>query len=590
MKILGLNLTRTSDDRPLDDGASVLLVDGVPVVGIAEERLNRRKHSPGVARSVRYCLSAAKTDLAEIDHVVVSNCCDTPATERTASAILRDEGLDIGPDRIVVCLSHHLSHAASAFIASPFDAALSVVADHEGNIIGPRTHPDYWRNRVERTSVFRCHRKTSGSRGVALSPSRRYAEGPDVLGLGSAYAYVTRWLGLGRYHEAGQTMALAAFGRNRLSEVELFRWIDGDIATAMAQRNDDKPGAVSDWLREQVDHGGQGAEWISASRPDFPDRGFLDCAEPNDLQYEVAHVAQRSLEQALAQIVRDNTTATGNDAVCLAGGVALNCVANARLARELGPGRLFVQPAASDVGQCLGNALWAYHHLTPAPSAWTMTHAYLGRQYDPDEIRAALGRHSDTITACQVTDVAAVAAEVIANGAVVGWFQGGCELGPRALGHRSILADPRTPEAKSRLDTSIKRRASFRPYAPAVPVEHAVDWFDVEPAELAGVGSPLNFMLMSVPVRPDVRDLLPSVVHVDGSARVQVVHHDIDPLFHALLTSFGRRTTVPVLLNTSFNPAGEPIVEDPDDAVSAFLQMSLDYLFIGEMMVTRSAR
>ncbi|MGP4014654.1 carbamoyltransferase family protein [Saccharopolyspora sp. 5N708] len=589
MKILGLNLTRTSDGRPLDDGASALLVDGVPVVGIAEERLTRRKHSPGVARSVQYCLSAAKADLAEIDHVVVSNCCDTPATAETASALLRDEGLDIGPDQITVCPSHHLSHAASAFFASPFGASLSVVADHEGNIIGPRTHPDYWRNRVERTSAFRCHRTAGGNGGVAISPSRRYAAGPDVLGLGSAYAYVTRWLGLGRYHEAGQTMALAAFGRGSLSGVELFRQVDGEIVSAIAQRNDDKPSAVGDWLRAEVGRNGQQAEWPSVGTPGFPDRGFPDCAQPVDLQHEVAHVAQRSLEQTLVQIVRDNITEVGYDAVCLAGGVALNCVANGRLARELGPGRLFVQPASSDVGQGLGNALWAHHHLTSEPFEWTMTHAFLGRQYSPDEIRAALGRHSDTISACQLTDVADVAAEVIANGAIVGWFQGGSELGPRALGHRSILADPRTPQAKIRLDTSIKRRAAFRPYAPAVPVEHAGDWFDVEPAELAQAGSPLDFMLMSVPVRPDVRDLVPSVVHVDGSARAQVVRPDVDPLFHALLTSFGRRTSVPVLLNTSFNPAGEPIVESPDDAVNAFLRMGLDYLFIGEMMVTRRA-
>lgn len=572
MNILGLNLTTTSTGLRLDDGSAVLLQNGVPVVAIAEERLNRSKHSGGVAASVRYCLDTVGAELDDVDVIAVTSCCDTPPTPEGAACALANEGLTVSPERIAACPSHHLAHAASAFFASGFETAVVVVADNEGNILGRRTGADYWQNSLERTSTWRC-RIGWNRHAPAMDLLERHGDRPGELSLGAAYNYFTKWLGLRSYHEAGQTMALAAYATGLFPPGRLFQWHDDRLVCTLEQDHEDKPAAVRRWFQgvHGVDIGpGRSPSW-----------------DADDMQREVAGLAQAELEAALVQTVRRAVETTGVTKVCLAGGVALNCVANTRILRDLALDDLFVQPASSDVGQSLGVALWAQHCRQRSAGAWRMTHAGLGRSWPDHQVRSAVEPLRPAgWTARRSVDAAADAAELLARGAIVGWHQGGAEYGPRALGQRSILADPRDPATKPRLDHEIKRRAPYRPYAPSVLAEQASEWFDVRDGENVP-GSPLDFMLLAVDVRHERRCLVPAVVHVDGTARVHLVRHTTNPRFHRLIRWFTELTGVPLVLNTSFNPAGSPIVETPQDSVDGFLTMGLDVLVIEDWIVTR---
>ena len=292
------------------------------------------------------------------------------------------------------------------------------------------------------------------------------------------------------------------------------------------------------------------------------------------------------LEEAILHIARHarNTLDTPN--LCLAGGVALNAVANTRLATDGPFDHLWVQPAAGDAGGALGAALWAWHDVLDHPRSPSPFRCDLGRSWSAgttadllDDLRAphTLLDHPDWLE--QVVDD-------LEGGGVVGWFQGPSEYGPRALGHRSILADPRGEGTRDRVNRRIKYREAFRPFAPAVTAEAADTYFDIHPA-LAG---PVRHMVATARVRPEHRPVLSAVTHVDGTARVQVVHREQSPDFHALLTAFGARTGLPVLLNTSFNLKGDPMVDTPIDALAALHSSDLDAVYVGRHRVTRSDR
>ncbi|MEY9967542.1 carbamoyltransferase [Streptacidiphilus sp. MAP12-16] len=571
MYTLGLNLTRTATGIYLHDGAAALLLNGVPIAAVAEERLTRRKHCGGVANAARYCLSAAGIDLAEVDAVAVSICCEVSPSPRWAAQALRRQGLAVRDDQVVVVPSHHLSHAASAFLASPFPEAITVVADNEGNILGPRRRRDYWLNALERTTVWAC--RDDGESPPELKRIASHGDSPDVLSLGAAYGYFTRWLGYSSYHDAGQTMALAAYGSGKWAETDLFDWQDGRLVCRLPQQHQNKNEATAAWLRSEL------GVTAAAREPGSP----LD-----EVHFEVAALAQAALERALLRLVGDAVERTGIRSVCLAGGVALNCVANHRITRELGLDALFVQPAASDVGQALGNALWAHRFHLDGPRSWSMTSSALGRTYTAAEVAAALAARGDQVRIEHANDDLAEAALRLASGQVIGWFTGGSEYGVRALGHRSILADPRRADTKVRLDTEIKQREPFRPYAPSVTSRTAADWFDLRPSEQVP-GAPAGFMLQATAALPGQRERIPAVVHADGSARVHVVRPETNPRYHALIERFADLSGVPVLLNTSFNAAGNPIVETPADAVAEFLALGLDALVFDGLVVTRTS-
>lgn len=576
MKVLGLTLTRTRTGVELDDGACALVINGACTVAIAEERLNRRKYSGGVRQAMDYCLAAAGLRLADLDRIVASLCTDLPPTAAFVVEALAAQGVEVPPDRVVACPSHHLSHAASSFLCSPFEEAVVLVADNMGNALGNSLADPLWRTPFERTSLYHARQRPGASPDFTLLS--RHGAGAGDLGLGAAYHYFTRWLGFDSYHEAGQVMALAAGSTGAFSHVRLFEWRHGQLACRMPQDHLDKAGAVRRFVRAETG--------IDPGPPPDPRAGF------GPIHAEVAGLVQGELERVWVELVDGALAATGARHVCLAGGVALNCIANTRLVTApVLAGRLdglFVQPASSDVGQALGNALWGYHTGAPRPLRRVFASDSLGRSYGAGEIAAAVAAVPG-LRVRAVADPGGEAARRVAAGDIIGWFQGGAEFGPRALGHRSIIGDPRTLETKRRLDRDIKRRAAFRPYAPALLRSEAAAWIDLSPEQMRVGEAPLRLMLLAPAIRPDLRARVPAVVHLDGSARCQIVEDGAGEGLAPLVAAFHRRTGIPLVLNTSFNGPGEPIVETPADAVRALFDLNLDALFIGHLEVCREA-
>jgi carbamoyltransferase len=262
----------------------------------------------------------------------------------------------------------------------------------------------------------------------------------------------------------------------------------------------------------------------------------------------------------------------------MAGGVALNCVANARILRETPFEELYVMPNAGDRGLSAGGALYGYHVILEGKERHPPRHDYLGRSYTPREIEDDLSK-AGNVRFRKSDDIATECAELLAGGKIIGWVQGGAEFGPRALGHRSLLADPRTAASKERLDREIKHREWFRPYSPSVLAERAGEYFEMKGA------SP--YMLQAVTARPIARQKAQAIVHVDGSARVQTVEREVEPLYHRLISRFEQLTSLPLVLNTSFNGYGEPMVETPADAAKAFESMRFDALAVGDYVAWR---
>jgi carbamoyltransferase len=462
---------------------------------------------------------------------------------------------------------HHLAHAASAFFASGFEEAAVLVMDAQGPYPpGSRASTSYWRGA-----------------GASLVPIRAVKEeGPFCWqSLGHFYSAISYYLGFGRYQE-GHTMALSAYGGpSRLCDAvdTLLR----PLAQGFAVDSDfihftyaTRYGARYGWKVEPRRLAYLQDRYAEMLGPLREPGALVDQRVRN-----LAWCAQARLEETVVHIGRELHEATGLDRVCLAGGIALNGAANHRLLIE-GPFRaLFIQPAANDSGQALGKLLYRVCAELRLRKPWKMEHAYLGPEYSEQAVAAAL-RETDGVRHEKLTAPVLIRETVdrIASGKVVAWFEGGSEIGPRALGHRSILADPRSPTVRDHLNLHVKHRESFRPFAPSVLEEYAATFFELD--------APSPFMLLIVPVREEKRHLIPAVTHVDGSARVQTVSARTAPHYHALIRCFAERTGVPMLLNTSFNCAGEPIVETPADAVHSFLRMNLDSLILWPFLVEKA--
>ena len=424
-------------------------------------------------------------------------------------------------------VDHHEAHAASAFLVSPFDEAAVMCLDGRGE----RATTTYWMGH-----------------GAELERLGR-VEMPHSLGL--LYEDVTHHLGFLRSSDEYKVMALASYGAP----------------------------TVADEFRSMIRRGEDGAFTIEAARLTERFGPARDRGAPLEQRHlDVARSLQLVLEETVMGLARWLRARTGTPALCMAGGVALNCVMNSRLRDARIFDQLWVQPAAGDAGTALGAALVVDARERGASTHASMEHAYLGPAYEDDEIEHLL--RWAKLPYRLVTDVAEATASLLADNKVVGWFQGAMEFGPRALGARSILASPIDPAMQARLN-ELKDREDFRPVAPVVVEEEAGDWF-----EGAGVAP---YMLFVFDVRTDRADRIPAVRHVDGTARVQTVRRDQNPRYYDLLRAFQRRTGVPVLVNTSFNTRGEPIVCTPRDAIESFWTSPLDALAIGSFLVEKPA-
>lgn len=594
MITLGLNAA-------FHDSAAVLVKDGVPLAAAEEERFTRIKHAkrpvPFAAwelpfHAIAWCLEHAGLTMADVDHVAYSldpwrfaeGRADLPLDEATAclpvpiapgppgtrvrgpalepwqsewdplflALVLNAPGqlADGAPHHLKKRLmpagvqprwqwqfvDHHLCHQASAFLAAPYARCAVMTLDGRG----------------ERAST--TYGRFDGERYGALGEVRV----PHSLGL--LYEQVTAHLGFLHSSDEYKVMALAAMGEPRFADA----------------------------LGEHLSLDGAGGYRIAP----IDLARFVPRREPGSAlgapHFELAASLQVVLERTVLQLARWLREASGERHLAMAGGVALNCVMNAKL-RDQGPfDGVWVQPAAGDAGTALGAALWVDatargHAGALAPRAWTQTHAYLGPGWDDEAIepllqwaQLAYERHDSE------DSLVARAAELLEDDRILGWFQGRMEWGPRALGARSILASPISPAMQQRLN-GLKDREDFRPVAPAVLAEAFGDWFS--PAEANDGRSP--FMLFVHQVHPERAGRIPSACHSDGSARVQTVHAETNPRLHALIGAFARRTGVPVLVNTSFNVRGEPVVCTPKDALDAFFTTPLDALVIGRYVLTK---
>jgi carbamoyltransferase len=294
---------------------------------------------------------------------------------------------------------------------------------------------------------------------------------------------------------------------------------------------------------------------------------------------DVARSLQEVVNEAMVKMATHAVEQTGIPRLCMAGGVALNCVANGHVLREAPVEDIFVQPAAGDAGGAMGAALWAWHELLGKPRSWRMKDAYLGPGYDEAQIQAALDQFGAVYQRMERTPLLNKTAELIDQSLVIGWYQGRLEWGPRALGHRSILGDARHPEMRDIINMKIKFREGFRPFAPSVLEEQASTYFELD--------RPSPYMLLVAPVRKDATPL-PAITHVDGSARIQTINRTQDPMYYDLIEAFRQRTGCGVVINTSMNVRGEPIVNTPTDAYQCFMRTEMDVLVCGPFMLIKS--
>jgi len=440
----------------------------------------------------------------------------------------------------IVNVGHHDSHAAMFFV-SPFEEAITLVMDGYGD-----------------------DSSSSAYVGQGNRLSRQWSTS-IINSAGLVYTLVTEHLGFAGFGDEGKVMALAAFGE--ATYLERFRDVirltpDGRYAVNMAYFSYDVFGQLKPFRRKFIDTFGP------ARAPHEP---------LTDQHRDMAYALQTVTEEVVLHVVRALLKTFPQRDLCMTGGVALNCVANAKILEDTDVRRIWVPPCASDTGAPLGSTLWHYHQNLGRPRDFELTHAFYGQAYSEDHIRRALDAEGLRYRRLPEAQLLPRVAQDLADGKIVGWFQGRFEMGPRALGNRSILADPRRADMRDLLNSKVKRRESFRPFAPAVLVEQAANYFEID--------QPDPFMTLAPRVRPDKRDVIPAAVHVDGTGRIQTVERAANPRYYALIEEFGRLTGVPVLLNTSFNRK-EPIVARPEEAIACYLRSGMDVLVLGDFYTT----
>jgi carbamoyltransferase len=582
MNILGINAYH-------GNASAAIVCEGRLIAAVEEERFNRVKYAAGFpAQAIRYCLKEAGLTLAEIDHVAVPRdpyarlatklfyAARMPSFARERVKVLAKftgipEALamafDSDPRKLRAKfhrVEHHQAHLASSFFVSPFERAALLSADGLGDFASTM-----WGT-------------GSGSR-MNIDGAIAF---PHSLGL--FYSGVTQYLGFPKFGDEYKVMGLAAYGEPE--QMEAFR----EIVRFDAHSN----GNGFRLGLEYFTHHRTGPEMSWAEADKTPTLGKMYSEEmPKRLgpvrapeegleqrHHNLAASLQARLEEVYLGMLKKLAERTGLKAVCLAGGVAFNCVANGKIFDATPFERVYVHPAAGDAGLAVGAAYYVWHQKLSKPRSFVMDHAYWGPGYSQGEIRRAIDSNDIAQKGFRVAEMAEAelvrsTAAIIADGKILGWFQGRCEWGPRALGNRSIVADPRRPEMKEILNRRIKHRESFRPFAPSILAEKTGDYFEKS--------HPSPFMTLAYPVRTEKRGAIPAPTHVDGTGRLQTVTREANPRYHALISAFRELTGVPVVLNTSFND-NEPIVCRPEEAIDCFLRTQMDALVLGDFLITKS--
>lgn len=569
------------------DASACLLRDGQLLIAVEEERFNRKKHTAGFpTQAIRYCLSAAGIRGQDLDHVAISRdpqanlhkkILYTLMKRPSVTGLLKDRLANVAKIRDLKTnlaaamgvtrkelqarfhnVEHHKCHMASAFLVSPFEKAAVCSIDGFGDFVSTK-----W--------------------GVGAGTGLSYlgqVEFPHSLGV--IYTATTQWLGFPRYGDEGKVMGLAPYGEP--DQLDKFRQILKLL-----------PGGRFELDLRYFRHHDQGVQMTWDDGSPVIDRIWSDYfveslgpprepgSEYTDYYTSAAASLQALLEEGIFHVLNHLHEQTGERALCLAGGVTLNSVANGMIFERTPFEDVFVQPAAGDNGTSLGAAYYVWNEVLGHPRCFEMRSASTGPSFDSDEVAAVLEQRRGDLEGFRVErlgddEVIEQAAEAISEGQVVGWFQGAMEFGPRALGNRSIVADPRRAEMKDVLNARIKHREHFRPFAPSILEERVGDYFEQD--------HPSPHMLMVYKTRAEKRGEMGAVNHVDDTGRLQTVSAETAPRYHALISAFERRTGVPIVLNTSFNE-NEPIVCTPAEGLDCFLRTKMDVLVMENWIITR---
>ena len=574
MNILGLNAFH-------GDASVALLTNGTLASAMEEERFSRLKHQagfPGLAAG--HALRFSGLSAGDLDHIAISRDPSAHLHKKLMFALsqgprlatvrdrltnvskIRDvrtllaESLGIDDSAIraqVHRVEHHRAHMASSFFVSPFDKAALLSIDGFGDFVS-----------------------TMWGRGCGNKIEvEDWVEFPHSMGI--LYTAITQYLGFPKYGDEFKVMGLAPYGEpeyldrlRRLVRVKPNGGFELDLSYFVHH---------SEGVNMTWDSGSPTIGDVFSAKLEREFGRRRRAGEPLETHHHnMAASLQALLEEVVLGLIRKIAEKSGQKDLCLAGGVALNCTMNGKILAETPFERVYIQPASYDAGTSLGAALYVKHQTFGAPRDFVMDHTYWGLEYSREACKAALDAHGLSYREICGEQLADEAADLIAKGNILGWYQGRFEWGPRALGNRSIVCDPRNPSMKEHLNSRIKHREAFRPFAPSVLEERAGEWFEM--------ASPSPFMLMTCQVRKDQQAKIPAITHTDGTARQQTVSKATNPKYWQLIQAFERKTGVPVVLNTSFNE-NEPVVNTPEEGVSCFLRNDMDVLALGPFLVEK---
>jgi len=582
MIILGLNVYH-------GDSSACIVVDGQLIAAVEEERLRRVKHWAGFpTEAIKYCLKEAKVKVEDIDYIAVNRNPTANLFKKAIFALAKHPSLELIKDRLrnaskikdiktvlsselgvrkekikakIYRVEHHVAHLGSAFFVSPFDKASVVSVDGFGDFVGAM-----W---------------GIGQGGELEVKDRVFF--PHSLGL--FYLALTQYLGFPKYGDEYKVMGLASYGEP--AYIEKMRQIvrlegNGRFSLNLDYFIHHSEGVTMTWEGGEPNMGPVYSKELEKS---FGNARRKDNPITKDHE-NIAASMQAMYEEAFFHLLNFVHSKTKTPILCLAGGCAMNSVANGKVFDKTPFKEIYIQAAAGDAGGALGAAYYVWHQILGKPRDFVMEHAYWGPQYAEVEVKAEVEKNKNQLSNlnCIVErvdndiDLCKKTAKKVSEGKVVGWFQGRMEWGPRALGNRSIVVDPRRAEMKDILNARIKRREPFRPFAPSILLEKAGEYFEKD--------YPDPFMIKVYRVRPEKRSVIPAVTHIDGTGRLQTVKKEDNPLYWQLIKEFENLTGIPVVLNTSFNE-NEPIVCTPQEALDCFLRTKMDVLVIGDFLIKR---
>jgi carbamoyltransferase len=575
MLILGLNMFHA-------DASAAIVKDGEVVFAIAEERLNRKKHFGGFpSLSIRACLDYVGADIYDVDHVAIGQDTDANLAKKVQYALsnpgrilnfiklrqrkesMRDlrtliiQALDADPGRLRFTehhLEHHLAHIASAFYCSPWEKAAGFSYDGSGDFVSTMTA------RCQGTEIEVLER-------VYLPHS-----------LGTFYTMICDFIGYRKYGDEGKVMGLAPYGKDTYCE-QVKRFVTTKHGSFRLDLGYFQPLGSNQGMQVKEDGTVELARHFSERMIELFGEPRVPYSEIAQRDMDLAFAMQHCFEEVFFHLLHGLHQQVPTEEIVMAGGCALNSVANGKLFDRTPFRKTYIQPAAGDEGLAIGAALHTYHSVLRQPRRFAMKNSYLGPEYSDEHIESCLQAAGLHYRRLERQALLEAVADQIAAGNVVGWFQGRMEWGPRALGNRSIVAHPGLPTMKDTLNARIKQREWFRPFAPSILAERQSEYFEHD--------HPSPFMLHVYKIRPEKRAQLCAVNHVDDTGRLQSVTRDENPLYYDLIQAFERKTGIPVILNTSFNE-NEPIVCKPEEAIDCFQRTKMDVLAIGSYLILKS--